>query len=128
MIDSFYPQILQILSSAVVVEKNSGALDNICGALARLIIANASLIPLDQVNSFLYKEQHKDVRISGLRKRIRVSWERKTNSFNLCAGKEGEIFLWNPVSFINVWSEGCLDCLRGYDLLLWGYFHQLWWD
>lgn len=73
IMDSFYPQILQILSSAVVVEKNSGALDNICGALARLIIANASLIPLDQVNSFLYKEQHKDVRISGLQKRIRVS-------------------------------------------------------
>lgn len=89
IIDSFYPQILQILSSAVVVEKNSGALDNICGALARLIIANASLIPLDQVNSFLYK----DVRISGLRKRIRASCVRKTNSFNLCAGKEGEIFL-----------------------------------
>ncbi|KAG8249104.1 Importin 4 [Homalodisca vitripennis] len=45
----FYGEILQTLSHAVVNESNSGALDNICGALARLIITNVSGIPLEQV-------------------------------------------------------------------------------
>lgn len=45
----YYPEILQALSTAVSRESNSGALDNICGALARLIITNVSAIPLDQV-------------------------------------------------------------------------------
>lgn len=44
-----FPVILQALSAAVSQEKHAGALDNICGALARLIMTNYSLIPLDQV-------------------------------------------------------------------------------
>ncbi|XP_055703299.1 importin-4-like [Phlebotomus papatasi] len=45
----FYPQILQLLSAAVAKEQDSNTLDNICGALARLIIANSSLVPLKDV-------------------------------------------------------------------------------
>lgn len=44
-----FPTVLQTLSGAVAVEKQPGVLDNICGALARLIMTNYSLIPLDQV-------------------------------------------------------------------------------
>lgn len=44
-----FPVILQALSAAVSQEKHPGTLDNICGALARLIMTNYSLIPLDQV-------------------------------------------------------------------------------
>lgn len=44
-----YPQILQALSLAVSQEIHPGTLDNICGALARLIIVNSKLVPLDQV-------------------------------------------------------------------------------
>lgn len=45
----FYPQALQALSQAVAKEKDSNTLDNICGALARLIIANSNLVPLKDV-------------------------------------------------------------------------------
>ncbi|XP_046390558.1 importin-4-like [Ischnura elegans] len=44
-----FPQILQALSAAIAKETNAMALDNICGALARLIITNVELIPMDQV-------------------------------------------------------------------------------
>lgn len=44
-----FPQILQALSQSVSVEEHPGVLDNICGALARLIIANSNLVPLDHV-------------------------------------------------------------------------------
>lgn len=44
-----FPQILQSLSSAVAHEENPGTLDNICGALARLIMTNYQLVPLDMV-------------------------------------------------------------------------------
>lgn len=44
-----FPEILQALSIAVSTEQHPGTLDNICGALARLIIANHKLIPLEQV-------------------------------------------------------------------------------
>lgn len=44
-----YPQILHALSQIVQVEKEEGVLDNICGALARLIIANSLLVPLEHV-------------------------------------------------------------------------------
>lgn len=44
-----YPLILQALSQAVSQEEHAGTLDNICGALARLIIANSKLVPLEQV-------------------------------------------------------------------------------
>lgn len=44
-----YPQILQALSQAVAQEEHPGTLDNICGALARLIITNSKLVPLEQV-------------------------------------------------------------------------------
>lgn len=37
------------LSQAVANEKEPAALDNICGAIARLIITNCNLVPLDQV-------------------------------------------------------------------------------
>jgi len=45
----YYGEILQTLSTAVASETNPGALDNICGALARLIITNTDAIPLQQV-------------------------------------------------------------------------------
>uniref|UniRef100_A0A1L8DXJ5 Putative karyopherin importin beta 3 n=1 Tax=Nyssomyia neivai TaxID=330878 RepID=A0A1L8DXJ5_9DIPT len=45
----YYPQILQLLSTAVAKEQDANTLDNICGALARLIIANSSLVPLKEV-------------------------------------------------------------------------------
>ncbi|XP_075230407.1 importin-4-like [Lycorma delicatula] len=44
-----YPQLLQALSTAVSSERNALALDNICGAIARLIVTNISGVPLDQV-------------------------------------------------------------------------------
>lgn len=44
-----FPVILQALSAAVSQEEHPGTLDNICGALARLIMTNHTLIPLDQV-------------------------------------------------------------------------------
>lgn len=37
------------LSQAVANEKEPAALDNICGAIARLIITNCNLVPLNQV-------------------------------------------------------------------------------
>ncbi len=44
-----FPVILSALSAAVAQEQHPGTLDNICGALARLIMANYKLIPLEQV-------------------------------------------------------------------------------
>lgn len=44
-----FPQILAALSQAVSTENKPGALDNICGAIARLIMTNCNLIPLQQV-------------------------------------------------------------------------------
>lgn len=44
-----YPQILATLSNAVSNEKHVGTLDNICGAISRLIITNHKLVPLEQV-------------------------------------------------------------------------------
>ncbi|XP_055909499.1 importin-4-like [Eupeodes corollae] len=44
-----FPQILTALSKSVSTETKPGALDNICGAIARLIMTNCSLIPLQQV-------------------------------------------------------------------------------
>ncbi|XP_050512029.1 importin-4 [Diabrotica virgifera virgifera] len=46
---SHYPEILQALSTSVSKEAHSGTLDNICGALAKMIIVNPNAIPLDQV-------------------------------------------------------------------------------
>lgn len=45
-----YPEILQTLSAAVSKETHAGTLDNICGALARMIIVNPSGIPMEEVN------------------------------------------------------------------------------
>ncbi|KQS44093.1 importin-4 isoform X3 [Drosophila erecta] len=44
-----YPVILQALSEAIVRESNPPALDNICGAVARLIVTNPDSVPLAQV-------------------------------------------------------------------------------
>ncbi|KAJ8963724.1 hypothetical protein NQ317_011346 [Molorchus minor] len=53
---SKYPEILQALSTAVAKETHAGTLDNICGALAKMIIVNSSGIPLEQVfPAFLQK-------------------------------------------------------------------------
>ncbi|KAJ6642757.1 Importin-4, partial [Pseudolycoriella hygida] len=46
---SKFPMVLSALSTAVSQEEHPGTLDNICGALARLIMANFKLIPLEQV-------------------------------------------------------------------------------
>uniref|UniRef100_A0A336K9P8 CSON005828 protein n=1 Tax=Culicoides sonorensis TaxID=179676 RepID=A0A336K9P8_CULSO len=45
----YFPQILSALSHGVSHESHAGTLDNICGALARLIIANSTLVPLKEV-------------------------------------------------------------------------------
>lgn len=44
-----YPQILQTLSSLIGRETSAQARDNIIGAIARLIITNHTIIPMDQV-------------------------------------------------------------------------------
>lgn len=44
-----FPTILSALSVAVAQEEHPSTLDNICGALARLILTNFQLIPLEQV-------------------------------------------------------------------------------
>ncbi|XP_017087549.2 importin-4 isoform X2 [Drosophila bipectinata] len=44
-----YPTILQALSDAIAKEKDPPALDNICGAVARLIITNTDAVPLAHV-------------------------------------------------------------------------------
>lgn len=44
-----YPQILACLSNVVAKEQHAGTLDNICGALARLISTNSSLVPMKEV-------------------------------------------------------------------------------
>ncbi|CAH1164397.1 unnamed protein product [Phyllotreta striolata] len=44
-----YADILQALSAAVAKETHSGTLDNICGALAKMITVNSGGIPLEQV-------------------------------------------------------------------------------
>ncbi|XP_058459811.1 importin-4-like [Malaya genurostris] len=44
-----YPQILTSLSGVVAKEQHAGTLDNICGALARLITTNSSLVPMKEV-------------------------------------------------------------------------------
>lgn len=46
---------LQALSEAVAKEAHAGTLDNICGALAKLILVNSSLVPLEQVSFHLFK-------------------------------------------------------------------------
>nr|CAD7264449.1 unnamed protein product [Timema shepardi] len=45
----YFPEILQALSAAVSKEANPSALDNICGALARMLITNVSGVPMDHV-------------------------------------------------------------------------------
>ncbi|KAJ1525478.1 hypothetical protein ONE63_010288 [Megalurothrips usitatus] len=45
----FYPQMLQILSVAVSSEKHGGTLDNICGALCRMIMTNVNGVPVNEV-------------------------------------------------------------------------------
>lgn len=44
-----YPDILQSLSAAVSKETHAGTLDNICGAICKMIMANSAAVPLDQV-------------------------------------------------------------------------------
>ncbi|XP_053677381.1 importin-4-like [Anopheles nili] len=44
-----YPQIMASLSQLVSKEQHAGTLDNLCGALARLITTNCSLVPLKGV-------------------------------------------------------------------------------
>jgi len=44
-----FAPVLQALSQIVAVEKEAGVLDNVCGSLARLIISNSALVPLEHV-------------------------------------------------------------------------------
>nr|CAD7413427.1 unnamed protein product [Timema cristinae] len=46
---TYFPEILQALSAAVSKEANPSALDNICGALARMLISNVSGVPMDHI-------------------------------------------------------------------------------
>lgn len=52
--DSLYPNILQALSTAVSKESHSGTLDNICGAICKMIITNTAAVPLDHVSAFSF--------------------------------------------------------------------------
>lgn len=45
-----YSEILQALSTAASKERHAGTLDNICGALAKLILTNISGVPMAQVS------------------------------------------------------------------------------
>lgn len=47
--NSLYSDILQELSAMMGKESNAGVLDNISGAVAKLIINNSSIIPLEEV-------------------------------------------------------------------------------
>ena len=49
-----YGHILQILSVAISREDNDLAMDNICAALARIIMTNISAVPMDQVGVSLW--------------------------------------------------------------------------
>lgn len=44
-----YPKVLTLLSAAIAREQNARTMDNICGAVARMIITNAEGVPIDQV-------------------------------------------------------------------------------
>ncbi|XP_068141840.1 importin-4-like isoform X2 [Drosophila tropicalis] len=44
-----YPAILQTLSNAISKEPNPSAMDNICGAVARLLVLNHEAVPIAQV-------------------------------------------------------------------------------
>jgi hypothetical protein len=44
-----YPEILTALARTLPTEKSGKVLDNICGAISRLIIANTNAVPIDQV-------------------------------------------------------------------------------
>jgi len=45
------------LSVAASKEKHAGTLDNICGALARLILSNVSGVPMEQVSNVVWVDQ-----------------------------------------------------------------------
>lgn len=45
----YYPQILSALSAIVTKEQHPGTLDNICGALARVVEVGYTLVPLKEV-------------------------------------------------------------------------------
>lgn len=49
-----YPDILQSLSAAVAKESHSGTLDNICGAICKMIVTNSAGVPLDQVGISIF--------------------------------------------------------------------------
>lgn len=51
----FYPTILSTFSQVVTKEQRSKVLDNIYGALARMIITNIEGVPLDHVNILFYQ-------------------------------------------------------------------------
>ncbi|XP_026575306.1 importin-4-like [Pseudonaja textilis] len=44
-----YPQILALLSNLISQEKNNRVIDNVCGAIARMIMANPGRMPIEQV-------------------------------------------------------------------------------
>lgn len=46
----YYDKILQALSVAISKEKHAGTLDNICGAIARMITTNAAAVPMHDVS------------------------------------------------------------------------------
>jgi len=55
LVYSNYPQILQNLSAALSREDTDLALDNICAAIARLILTNINAVPMEQVFPALMK-------------------------------------------------------------------------
>lgn len=44
-----YPKILSILSSIISSEKNARVMDNVCGAVSRMVLSHPNVIPLEQV-------------------------------------------------------------------------------
>ncbi|XP_068094207.1 importin-4 [Hyperolius riggenbachi] len=44
-----YPKLLSVLSSIISCEKNAQALDNVCGAVCRMVLSHPGGVPLEQV-------------------------------------------------------------------------------
>ncbi|XP_063769721.1 importin-4 isoform X1 [Pseudophryne corroboree] len=44
-----YPKLLSVLSSIISSEKNAQALDNVCGAVSRMILSHPAGVPVEQV-------------------------------------------------------------------------------
>lgn len=54
-----YPTMLSVFSNMLVKESDRRVIDNLCGALCRMIMSNISAVPLKQVCPFTDNCLHK---------------------------------------------------------------------